>query len=61
MWNDFNDFELAQLAGEYGFEDSLMFTQNMTLANRTEIETLLTAYEFDNAFMVDNNSEVEYN
>jgi hypothetical protein len=61
MWNDFNEFELAQLAGEYGFQDLLQFNQDLSLQNRNEIESVLTKYEFDNAFSLDNNSEVEYN
>lgn len=60
MWNDFNDFELAEIAAQYGFQDQLDFNGNLRLANRKAIEDLLTAYEFEHAFMVDNNSEVEY-
>ena len=62
MWNDFSDFELAELAGNYGLEDSLVFAPDLTLANREEIEDLLTTTEFELAFqVVDNNSEVAYN
>ena len=50
MWNDFTDFELAELAGQYGLEESLVFDCDMGLANRTEIEELLTAVELDMAF-----------
>ena len=50
MWNDFSDFELATLAGQYGLEDSLIFGGDLNLANRTEIEQMLTEVEFDFAF-----------
>jgi len=64
MWNDFSDFELAQLAGSYGIEDELVFATDLSLANRSEIESRLTAIEYAMAFdekEVDFNSEVEYN
>lgn len=61
MWNDFNDFELAEIAAQYGFQDDLDFNGDLRLTNRKTIENLLTAYEFDLAFGVDNNSEVAYN
>ncbi len=61
MWNDFNDFELAEIAAQYGFQDQLEFNGDLRLANRKAIEDLLTAYEFETAFSVDNNSEVAYN
>ena len=63
MWDDFTDFELAELAGTYGLEEELVFCGDLSLANRAEIEKLLTATEHDMAFQ-DNvvfNSEVEYN
>jgi hypothetical protein len=50
MWNDFNDFELAELAGQYGLEDSIVFAGDLSLANRSELESLLTAAEHDMAF-----------
>lgn len=50
MWSDFSDFELAQLAGQYGLEDSLNFNDRLELSNRDEVETLLTNFELDNAF-----------
>ena len=50
MWNEFNDFELAQLAGQYGLEDSLVFSGELSLANRAEVESLLTLAEHDMAF-----------
>jgi uncharacterized protein YlaN (UPF0358 family) len=49
MWNEFSDFELAQLAGEYGLEDNLVFDYELGLANRKEIEKLLTELEWDMA------------
>lgn len=61
MWNDFTDFELAEIAASYGFQDLLEFNQDLALQNRNEIESVLTKYEFDNAFSLDNNAEVEYN
>lgn len=50
MWNEFNDFELAELAGQYGLQDSLVFSGDLSLANRAEIEKLLTLTEYDMAF-----------
>lgn len=57
MWNDFSDFELATLASNYGLEDSIVFANDLSLANREEIEHLLSEVEFSLYF----NSEVEYN
>lgn len=50
MWNEFSDFELAELAGQYGLEDSLVFSGDLSLANRAEVESLLTLAEHDMAF-----------
>ena len=50
MWDEFSDFELAELAGRYGLEDNLVFDYNLGLANRDEIEKLLTEYELSEAF-----------
>ena len=64
MWDDFSDFELSELAGTYGIEDELVFAGDLSLANRTEIESRLTAIEYAMAFdqtEVDFNSEVAYN
>ena len=47
MWNDFSDFELAELAGRYGLEDNLVFDYELNLANREEIENLLTETEWE--------------
>jgi hypothetical protein len=63
MWEDFSDFELAELAGNYGIEEELVFSGDLSLANRSEIESRLTAIEYDMAFQeeVAFNSEVAYN
>ena len=64
MWDDFSDYELAELASAYGLEDSLVFANDLSLANRPEVEKLLTAAEYEIAFpieILDNNLEVEYN
>lgn len=58
MWNDYSDFELAHLAGQYGLEDSLVFDYELGLANREEIERLLTEAEYGLAFPVDINCEL---
>jgi hypothetical protein len=50
MWSDFSDFELAELAGRYGLEDLLVFSDNLSLANRDEVEKLLTEFEMAEAF-----------
>lgn len=61
MWNDFSDYELATLAGSYGLQDYIVFNENLQLANREELECVLTEYEYNLAFpqeIVDFNSEV---
>jgi hypothetical protein len=50
MWNDFSDFELAELCGRYGLEDMLVFAGDLSLANRKEVEKFLTEYELEEAF-----------
>lgn len=52
MWNDFSDFELAELCFTYGIQDDLelKFDNRFKLVNRTEIEELLTAIELEMAF-----------
>jgi len=50
MWEDFSDFELVELAGNYGLEDYIDFNADLTLANREEIETLLEEVEYNMAF-----------
>lgn len=47
MWADFTDHELAELCYSYGMEEELVFADNLTLANRDFIETLLTDFEMD--------------
>ena len=52
MWSGFDDFELACLCADYGYEDALNFAQVLPvkLANRAEIEALLTRHELELAF-----------
>ena len=47
MWCDFNDYQLAKLCYTYGMEKELVFADDLTLANRDFIETLLTNFELD--------------
>lgn len=63
MWTDFNDFELATLAGRYNLQDYLVFNDKLQLSNREEVECMIAEYEYHLAFgdPVDFNSEVEYN
>jgi hypothetical protein len=61
MWDDFNDFELIQLAGEYGLQDYAVISGRLTLVNREEVECMLEEYEYNEAFPVDFNEELEYN
>jgi hypothetical protein len=52
MWNEFSDFELAELAFNYGLGDnlSLTFSDRLQLVNRAEIEQLLTEVEHEIAY-----------
>lgn len=52
MWAGFDDFELACLCADAGYEDALDISDilPLKLANRDEIETLLTQHEFEMAF-----------
>jgi hypothetical protein len=52
QWAGFDDFELACLCADYGYEDALDIASilPLKLANRVEIETLLTQHELDMAF-----------
>jgi hypothetical protein len=52
MWEDFSDFEIAELAFQYGLGDSLelRFNERFQLMNRTQIEEMLTAVEMSSAF-----------
>jgi uncharacterized protein YlaN (UPF0358 family) len=47
MWADFNDYELAKLCYMYGIEEELVFNDNLTLANRDQVEKMLTDFEMD--------------
>jgi hypothetical protein len=67
MWDDFTDFELAELAFLYGLQDEVhasTWNFNLTLRNRPELERILTKYEYDAAFSQKSlafNSESTYN
>ena len=52
QWSGFDDFELACLCADYGYEDALDIAAILPvkLANRAEIEALLTAHELEMAF-----------
>lgn len=50
MWNDFSDFELAEIAAQYHLQDELDFNLDLTLMNREHIEQLLTKIEYEMAF-----------
>ena len=52
QWSGFDDFELACLCADYGYEDALDISAILPvkLANRAEIEALLTAHELELAF-----------
>jgi hypothetical protein len=52
QWAGFDDFELACLCADYGYEDVLVIAGilPLKLANRVEIETLLTRHELELAF-----------
>jgi hypothetical protein len=52
QWSGFDDFELACLCADYGYEDALDIAGILpiTLANRAEIEALLTQHELELAF-----------
>ena len=52
MWEDFNDFELACLCADYGYEDALDIVEILPvrLGNRAEVEVLLAQHELEMAF-----------
>jgi hypothetical protein len=52
QWSGFDDFELACLCADYGYEDALEIVEILPvkLANRAQIETLLTEHELEMAF-----------
>lgn len=64
MWDEYSDFEIAQLAGDYGIADELQFNDRLELMNRKVIEDHITQIEYDIAFPQDSldfQTEVEYN
>lgn len=52
QWSGFDDFELACLCADYGYEDALEIVEILPvkLANRAQIEALLTEHELEMAF-----------
>ena len=52
QWSGFDDFELACLCHSYGIEEECVFESILPvkLANRAQIEALLTEFEFEMAF-----------
>ena len=52
QWSDFDDFELACLCADYGYEDALDIAEILPvkLANRAEIERVVTQHELELAF-----------
>jgi hypothetical protein len=52
QWSGFDDFELACLCADYGYEDALDIASILPvkLSNRAEIEELLTQHELEMAF-----------
>lgn len=50
MWNEFSDFEIAELAYQYGFGDEIEFNSDLRLFNRKQLETMLTLREHNMAF-----------
>jgi hypothetical protein len=52
QWSGFSDFEIAELAFNYGLGDTLIltFSDRFKLTNRSEVEEMLTLAEYDMAF-----------
>jgi hypothetical protein len=52
QWSGFDDFELACLCHDYGFEDLVEIESILPvkLKNRSQIEKFLTEYEMAEAF-----------
>jgi hypothetical protein len=52
MWKDFSDFEIAELAFQYGLGDNLelAFNERFQLVNRAQVEEMLTSVEMSAAF-----------
>jgi hypothetical protein len=64
MWAEYSDFEIAQLAGDYGIADEVEFNERLELSNREYLENCITQIEYENAFPQDSldfNEEVAYN
>lgn len=66
MWEGFSDYELVQLAGEYGIADECEFNDRLELSNREHVEDCITQLEFESAYPAEQESldfypEVEYN
>jgi hypothetical protein len=52
MWAGFDDYELACLCADAGYEDALEISDILPvrLSNRSEIESILTQHELEVAF-----------
>ena len=53
MWNDFSDFEIAELAFKYNLDSTVKFDLSkdyFKLANRGEVECLIEDVEYSLAF-----------
>jgi hypothetical protein len=53
MWNDFTDFEIAELAFKYNLDSTVKFDLSkdyFKLANRGEVECLIEEAEYHLAF-----------
>lgn len=50
MWENFTDYELVSLATNYGIAEFVTFDDTFKLANRSDIERMLTEIEYDAAF-----------
>lgn len=53
MWNDFTDFEIAELAFKYNLDSTVKFDISkdyFKLANRGEVECLIEEAEYNLAF-----------
>lgn len=62
MWNDFSDYELCEIAAQYGLQDELEFNSDLCLTNRERIEQLVSDFEFCMAFSdIDANPKIVYN
>jgi len=53
MWNDFTDFEIAELAFKYNLDSTVKFDLSkdyVKLANREHVECLIEEVEYSLAF-----------